>query len=109
MTKTITLKSGKKNLTIPYKQWREALDLAQLNGWHPVDTLAPEPYPFQERWDGAYEWPCGQTVPLGAALTLADALASASIRFSTLITANAKAQLGRLARFCGKDQFQIIR
>ena len=107
MTKNITLKAGKDSLSVPYQLWREALELAKFGGWEAAGTTAPDKYPFREPWDGAYEWPCGQTIALADGRHLGMSINGVLAHFSAAIAGAPRKQLATVGKFCSKGEFSI--
>jgi hypothetical protein len=69
---------------IPERDWRRILSVAQVYGWHPQGTAAPDEdaidvglWSTHRNWDGAYFPASGQHITEGDAEALADALGRA--------------------------------
>jgi hypothetical protein len=109
MQKIITFKRQDQcSLVVSYQLWREALRLAQNHDWEPEGTLAPQPYPYQAPWHGAYEWAYGQTVQTEDACRLGYYLQAGIESNPTLIIGEPRARLAGLVEFCRSGGFEIV-
>ena len=61
-------------ITVSWRSWLNALDLADACGWEPLGTTLPDGVEDGEEWEGGYDSNDGQRVAADDARGIADAL-----------------------------------